>query len=232
MLFLKGVSWGKDASPEHSFRVYLAGPLVFHPQALEIAKRMKALCVEYGFVGVFPSDADAKVSTEHKTKGETGAAISERNENLMRGCDFTIANLTPFRGPSCDVGTAFEVGFFTALGKPVFGYSNSQDNFFTRTAEYCSNAVGGGQVSLDEHGHSRDADKMGLEDFDSFDNLMLPGAISRNGGEMVITEAAMARDELYVDLTGFEECLRRASEKVSEIGKVSLVSRMVDEFVD
>jgi nucleoside 2-deoxyribosyltransferase len=83
---------------------------------------MKALCMEYGFIGVFPSDADKESATDvHANKEDAGAAISKKNEELMRSCDFAIANLTPYRGPSCDVGTAYEVGFLTALSKPVFG---------------------------------------------------------------------------------------------------------------
>ena len=29
----------------------------------------------------------------------------------MQGCDAMIVNLTPFRGPSADVGSAYEMGF-------------------------------------------------------------------------------------------------------------------------
>ena len=42
----------------------------------------------------------------------------------MERCDVLIADMTPFRGPSMDVGTAFEMGFAKACRMPVFGYSN------------------------------------------------------------------------------------------------------------
>ena len=45
----------------------------------------------------------------------------------MRSCDLLIANLTPFRGVSMDSGTAFEVGFMRALGRPVLGYTTATD---------------------------------------------------------------------------------------------------------
>ena len=41
----------------------------------------------------------------------------------MHSCDALVANLTPFRGVSADAGTAFEVGFMRALGRPVLGYT-------------------------------------------------------------------------------------------------------------
>jgi nucleoside 2-deoxyribosyltransferase len=35
-----------------------------------------------------------------------------------------IVNLTPFLGPSADVGSAYEMGFMRTLGRPIFAYSN------------------------------------------------------------------------------------------------------------
>ena len=47
--------------------------------------------------------------------------IAMRNETHIRSCQAVIANLTPFRGPSADVGTVYEVGFARALGLLIFG---------------------------------------------------------------------------------------------------------------
>ena len=56
---------------------------------------------------------------------EQARRISRANEGLMRSCDALVANLTPFRGVSMDSGTAFEVGFMQALGRPLgAGYTN------------------------------------------------------------------------------------------------------------
>jgi Nucleoside 2-deoxyribosyltransferase len=41
-------------------------------------------------------------------------AIRSAMERVMRGCDAMIVNLTPFRGPSADVGSAYEMGFMRA----------------------------------------------------------------------------------------------------------------------
>jgi nucleoside 2-deoxyribosyltransferase len=37
---------------------------------------------------------------------------------MMQQCDLAIAQLTPFRGVSMDVGTAVELGYMHARGKP------------------------------------------------------------------------------------------------------------------
>ena len=39
-----------------------------------------------------------------------------------------IANMEPFRGPSMDVGTAFEMGYATRADIPIFGYSSKVRN--------------------------------------------------------------------------------------------------------
>ena len=50
----------------------------------------------------------------------------------MDGVDLVIANMTPFRGPSMDVGTAVELGYSFARGLPVFGYTNIVDDYEAR----------------------------------------------------------------------------------------------------
>ena len=39
-----------------TLRIYLAGPGVFRPDALEQGERLKALCAEFGFIGLYPLD--------------------------------------------------------------------------------------------------------------------------------------------------------------------------------
>jgi nucleoside 2-deoxyribosyltransferase len=111
-------------------RIYLAGPDVFLENWRAVADAKKALCRAYGFEGVFPLDNAVK---KHRSKRQFGFRISRANEKLMTSCDLVIANMTPFRGPSMDVGTAFEMGFLRGLGKPVLGYSNVKGNLLDRT---------------------------------------------------------------------------------------------------
>jgi nucleoside 2-deoxyribosyltransferase len=131
-------------------RVYLAGPDVFLREAKEVSERKKALCRKYGFEGVFP--IDAKVNMEGKSACEIGLCISQVNEGLIKNCDFVIANITPFRGPSADVGTVYEMGFAHALGKKVFAYTNVTALFTERTVKALK-----GQVTRDDDGKLRDA---------------------------------------------------------------------------
>ena len=87
-------------------RIYLAGPEVFCPNPRAIGQAKKDRCKHYGLEGVFPMDAD--VDLEELPLKDAGRLISRANEDLMQSCDLLIANMTPFRGPSMDVGTAFE----------------------------------------------------------------------------------------------------------------------------
>ena len=128
----------------------------------------------------------------------------------MRSCAALIANLTPFRGPSTDVGTAYEIGFMRALGRPVFGYATTAQRFTERTLNWIGRAA-----ACDEAGNWRDAARMLVEDFGLFDNLMLDGAISASGGLLVVANLPEAR---WTDCTGFETCIRAAAELLVRIG--------------
>jgi nucleoside 2-deoxyribosyltransferase len=106
-----------------NIRVYLAGPEVFLPNAREIGARKRAICEQHGLAGVFPTDEengfDPALCLSERAQG-----ISRAMERVMQGCDAMIVNLTPFRGPSADVGSAYEMGFMRALGRSIFAYSN------------------------------------------------------------------------------------------------------------
>src|SRR5580692_11184031 len=99
-------------------RVYLAGPDVFLPAAGERAAALKSICARHGLHGVSPLDALAGEPADWGGLPEA-RRIALRNEAHMGGCAALIANLTPFRGPSADAGTVFEVGYMRALGRPV-----------------------------------------------------------------------------------------------------------------
>ena len=119
---------------ERRSRVYLAGPEVFLPDARAIGAQKCRLAAEAGLEGAFP--LDAQLNLDRLPPSEQARRISVANEGLMRSCDALIANLTPFRGVSADSGTAFEVGFMRALGRPVFGYTNVIANYTARSAAF------------------------------------------------------------------------------------------------
>jgi len=179
-------------------RIYLAGPEVFLSDALAMGARKAALCAAHGLEGVFP--LDAQLDLAGLAKPEQARRISEANEGLMRSCAGLIANLTPFRGVSMDSGTAFEVGFMRALGRPVLGYTNVTADYRARTVVYRS-----APPPLPDFDHP-EAD---MEDFDGAENLMVEVAIVDSGGTVVRT--AVPPGEEMRDLAGFETCLAQAA---------------------
>jgi len=58
--------------------------------------------------------------------------IYDANLDLIDGSDAVLANMTPFRGPSMDIGTGFEMGYAEGKGKPVFCYTDNMSLYETR----------------------------------------------------------------------------------------------------
>ena len=186
-----------------SKRVYLAGPDVFLANAREIGAAKRAVCARHGLVGVFPVDEE-DVCDPALPLPEQGLAISRAMERTMRGCDAMIINLTPFRGPSADVGSAYEMGFMRALGRPVFAYSNDARPFHDRVMASC-----GGALRRRPTGEHEDPDGMAVEPFGLHDNLMLVGGVTGSGGCLVTATVPPA--ERYTSLVVFERCIERAA---------------------
>jgi nucleoside 2-deoxyribosyltransferase len=185
-------------------RIYLAGPDVFLPDAEAWALRRAAVCAQHGLLAVSPLD---------QRPDEAGWAalpewqrIARRNEAHISGCDAVIANLTPFRGPSADVGTVYEIGYARALGRPVFGYTNSMARFDRRSLDY---ALANGGAFGSAGPILRDADGMLIEQFKRYDNLMIEGGIVASGGVLVLPDAEPT--DPWRDLTTFERCVRAAA---------------------
>ncbi len=185
-------------------RVYLAGPDVFLPEPHARGAALKQICARYGLTGVFPLDV-----LEREPEGWAALAlplrIALRNEAHISGADALIANLTPFRGPSADVGTVFELGFMRALRRPVFGWSNGHADFSARTRAFL-----GAAVSVADDGAWRDHEGMALESFGCLDNLMIDGAVVASGGVLEVVE--LSAGERWTDLAAFERCVARAAE--------------------
>ena len=123
-----------SSSPSHAPsrpRIYLAGPDVFFRDSEAIFERLVAFCDTLGLQGVPPSDggiaADLRLGDEERAQ-----CIYEGNVRLLREADGVIANLVPFRGHEPDSGTVFEVGFATALGKPVVVYGVAPGTYADR----------------------------------------------------------------------------------------------------
>lgn len=191
---------------------YLAGPDVFLPDAAAVGRHKKRLCTDYGFDGLYPLDDNPP--DQSGAAGPSGARIDtliyRTCVTMLRRADFAIVDLTPFRGPSADSGTVFELGMLIGLGKPVFGYTNETRDLLDR--------IGHAGVALfDRATHVwRDAAGMVIENFGNADNLMIDRALADQGHELVRHSAPEAA--YYRDLTGFEACLRLAAAALDQGG--------------
>ena len=113
--------------------------------------------------------------------------------------------MTPFRGPSVDVGTAYEMGFAHALGKNVFAYTNVALPFTERTIKELNF-----KVNRVIDGKLRDANGMLIEENGLVDNLMLDGCIQNSSRQLIVEEAPS--NELFTYLGAFEKCIKAAEE--------------------
>lgn len=155
--------------------LYLAGPDVFYPDALPRAEKHKAICRLYDFEPLHPLDQQTPLAK----------AIYRTNIALIKRADAVIANLCPFRGPEVDSGTAFEVGYAIALGKPVVGYIPTAESMMQRverlygTVRHCT-----------ENDSWRDKNDKLVENFGHPVNLMLAESCSIVVGDL---EDALAK---------------------------------------
>ena len=187
-------------------KVYLAGPEVFHPDAVAIGALKRSACLKHGFEGLYPVDNEIP-------EGERGPGVDRviyrENLAMMRRADLGVFNLTPFRGVSADAGTVFELDAFVGMGKPVFGYSNDQRSMLERVG------TGGGCRPVLPTGWV-DSDGMVVEDYGNADNLMLAAVLTASGAEVVLGSAM--RGEEFTDLSAFRLCLAEAA-RVTRAGR-------------
>ena len=85
---------------------------------------------------------------------------------MMDRCVAGLANVTPFRGVSADVGTAFEMGYLFGRGCPVWGYTSHAADYAVR-------------VGANDGAGVVDDGELLVEAFGLADNLMLEGPMLR-----------------------------------------------------
>jgi nucleoside 2-deoxyribosyltransferase len=142
--------------------VYLAGPAVFRSDADAHGAALKRLCIENGLEPLWPLDNEPKSS-------DTAALAREirlMNCAMIERAAAVIADISPFRGPNMDPGTAFEIGYAIALKKLVFVYTDAPgETLLDRTkATFELRKIGATYF---------DADDMEVEDFGLHENLMI-----------------------------------------------------------
>ncbi|CCD92935.1 putative Nucleoside 2-deoxyribosyltransferase [Bradyrhizobium sp. ORS 375] len=180
-------------------KIYLAGPDVFLPDAVEIGRRKVAICDRLGLIGLYPLD-----NTVDLGSADASRQIFHGNEAMMDDADAIIANLTPFRGPGADAGTVYELGYMAGRGKLCLGYCNDPASYAERTRRFTA-------VS-EQDGRLVDAEGLTVEDFGLPDNLMMIHALDAHGHPLVLPRERPA--DVWHDLKAFEICVRLAAERL------------------
>ena len=137
-------------------RIYLAGPGVFRPDALDYGEQLKQICAAEGLEGLFPMDN----KIEAETKEARARYIYQANVALIDHAHAVVADISPFRGPNMDPGTAWEIGYGIAKGLPVFAWSSDPSPLAKRTPG------SGGDKPVDMNGWT-------IENFGHSENLMV-----------------------------------------------------------
>lgn len=136
-------------------RIYLAGPDIFRRDAPERGEELKRMCAAYEVEGLYPLDGDPP---------HDPATIRRHCIAMIRSADAMLADISPFRGKHMDPGTAWEIGFAEAIGKPVFLWSSDTRPMIERII---------GELDIDHGTLMRDAEGMLVEDHGSPENLMI-----------------------------------------------------------
>lgn len=182
-------------------KIYLAGPDVFLPDAVEIGRRKAAICARYGMTGLYPLDNAIDLAAL-----DASLAIFKGNQAMMDAADAIIANLTPFRGPSADAGTVYELGYMAGRGKLCFAYSNDPAIYADRVARSF-------RITTSDAGHMIDADGLTVEDFGLPDNLMMIHTLDLHGARLVTPREPP--QDIWHDLTSFEACVALAADRAT-----------------
>jgi len=175
-------------------KIYLAGPDVFLPDAVEIGRRKVEICARHGLTGLYPLDNAVDVAAR-----DVSLQIFRGNEAMMMGASAVIANLTPFRGPGAD------------CGRLCLGYSNDASSYADRVRRFTDVASRDGRLV--------DAAGLTVEDFGLGDNLMMVHALDLHGCALVTPRQPPA--DLWHDLAAFETCVGLAAERLAATSPAS-----------
>ena len=187
-------------------KIYLAGPDVFLPDAVEIGRSKAAICAAHGLTGLYPLD-----NTVDLTAPDVSRQIFCGNEAMMASAASIIANLTPFRGAGADPGTVYELGYMAGRRKFCLAYCNDPATYADRLSRFMD--------VTSENGRLVDAQGLTVEDFGLVDNLMMIHALELHGCPLV-TPATMPVD-VWHDLAAFEACVRMAAARHAQASAAS-----------
>lgn len=175
-------------------KIYLCGPEVFLPNAKEVLARKAQVCLSIGWEGLSPLDNE--IPPNASSPHQRARAIYEGNVSMMDQADAIIANITPFRGPHMDPGTAFEIGYMVSKGKPVMLYTQETRPLVDRVSDWSGpegTRIDGGQVR-DKNGHA-------IENFGLMENLMIePGAFTDSHASQTLVVPPAFKDAFVCEV--------------------------------
>ena len=160
----------------HAPKVYLAGPEVFRPDAVAYAQIQRNLCEQYGFVGLHPMDNNLDLGDRSM---QTATRIYRADVDQIKACDLIVANCNAFRGVLMDDGTAYELGYANALGKPAYGFIRRLIPAIEFAQTRCLFTEREDGRLIDEDGYAL------VDDFGTSINLMMQCGMLDTGGRLV-----------------------------------------------
>ncbi|NHO31135.1 hypothetical protein GOB85_00900 [Acetobacter sp. LMG 1636] len=170
-------------------RIYLAGDLVFRPDADRLFMELKKICADAGLEGVAP--LDGQIDLDGSTPGfETTLAIVSADRSLMDSCDAGLFCLDPFRrSADMDPGTAVEIGYMAAQNKLLCGYTVDGRFYPEKVRDYWRAAWGKElrpRMTTGGSGGLEDQDGIIVHSEGMIQNGMTEGFIRLSGGTISV----------------------------------------------
>ena len=177
-------------APARKPKVYLAGPMVFWPDADAVFAEMKTMLTALGMDGIAPVDNQAALA-DIPPGPALARAIYQADEAIMLRVDAALFNVDPFRrGTEMDAGTAFEVGYCRARGLPMAGWTTDGRPYPEKVAAFMRDvfgedlAAGARNTTGATSGALRDGDGVLVHSDGMVQNLMIDQAIAAGGGRI------------------------------------------------
>ena len=180
----------KKKATQRAPRVYLAGPMVFYPDPEATFVEMKALCARYGLEGVAPIDNQLELKG-YKPGKKLIHDIVKADIALMNRLDAGLFCVDGFRrAPDMDPGTAFEIGYMSAQGKPLCGWTEDGRIYADKVEAYFKNVFKErlhktpANMKGGTSGSSRDPDEILVHSEGCVQNGMVHIGIELSGGKV------------------------------------------------